>query len=161
MSAISNIKTAWQTYQAKNAKRKKNPDWSRIEEPENFLKNVFLTVITLIITGVLGTLAINILSSPDDALVRFANFLHNYGDDFNKVYAAFSVALMAMVNLLVLIIFIMFGHSDEDDVVEMLSDFDAAFNERLAETEHILGEKLDDLYVQIGDMCVGPIEEEK
>lgn len=126
-----------------NRKQNKNPDWARIEEPENFLKNVELTFIVLIITGLFGSLAMHFLASPADAVTGFANFLHQYGDDFNKVYASFSVALLAMVNLLLLVIFILFGHSDEDDVVEMLADFDAAFNERIAEVEQSVNEKLD------------------
>jgi hypothetical protein len=138
-----------------NRKQNKNPDWARIEEPENFLKNTFLTVIVLVLTGLFGALAANILASPDEAMLRFVQFLRGYGTDFDKVYASFSVALIAMINLLLLVIFIVFGHSDEDDVVEMLSDFDAAINERIAEVEHTITERLDDINIQMGDMLNG------
>jgi hypothetical protein len=138
-----------------NRNVKKNKDWARIEEPDNFLKNVFITIIVMVLTGLFGSLALNILASPDEAMLRFVQFLRSYGSDFNTVYASFSVALLAMINVLLLVIFIVFGHSDEDDVVEMLSDFDAAINERIAEVEHTINERLDDIHIQMGDMLSG------
>ena len=135
--------------------KKKNADWARIEEPDSLLRGIFLSVVVLLLTGFFSALAMNLLISPDDALMRFASWLKIYGNDFNAAYASFSIALISLINMLLLVVFLVFGHSDEDDVVEMLSDLDAAINERLAEVEHTINERLDDIHIQMGDMLNG------
>jgi hypothetical protein len=135
--------------------KKKNADWARIEEPESLLRGIFLSALVIVLNGLFATLAANLLSSPDDAMMRFATWLKIYGNDFNTAYASFSIALLSLINMLLLVIFLVFGHSDEDDVVEMISDLDAAINERLAEVEHTINERLDDIHIQLGDMLNG------
>lgn len=131
--------------------KKKNADWARIEEPDTLLRGVFLSVAVLVITGLFSALAMNFLVSPDDALIRFALFLKGYGNNFSTTYANFSIALITLINLTLLVIFIVLGHSDEDDVIEMISDLDAAFNERLSEMEHVIVNRIDDLNIFLID----------
>lgn len=130
---------------ALNKKREHRKEWARVEEPDQFLQNVFRTILTLVMTGLVGVMIYNVFSLPGGILAWIAAILVETADGapFEQVYAAFGLAVLALCYLLVLVLHIMLGHADNDDVIEMTGDMDANTQERLAELEHSITERLD------------------
>jgi hypothetical protein len=53
--------------------------------------------------------------------------------------------VIVMVDLMVATIFMFFSTADNDDVIEMISDLDANFQERIVELENSFNEKLENI----------------
>jgi len=121
---------------------KKNPDWARVEEPDTIARPAVFGIFGMLIAGFSVLAAILIMTtSPIEMIARFlASF--NSTLAFPELYAAFGAALIALCDLVVATVFMMFAPADHDDIVEMISDLDANMQERIVELEASFNEKL-------------------
>lgn len=124
-------------------RRKKNPDWARVDEPDNILPS-FMIMIFGFIVSVLSMMAA--YSFMTGALENWiASFLAAQTTDlpFNQLYAAFTAVLVLLIDFLILFALSVFRVADHDDIVEMVSDLDENIQERIVELENTLTERLD------------------
>lgn len=119
---------------------KKNPDWARVEEPDTILKPVTFAVFGVLITSFLVILTYSMMMNSPIEMIAY--FLASFDGEFNELYASFAVALIVLTNLLVTVLFMFFSPADNDDIVEMLRDLDANFQERMVEHEQNTSEHL-------------------
>jgi hypothetical protein len=125
--------------------KNKNPDWARVEEPDTIVKPVWIGVVGLVIAAFSMLAAWNVMTiSPIDWIAYFLVSLHSTMP-FTQLYAAFTSAVIVMVDLMVATIFMFFSTADNDDVIEMISDLDANFQERIVEHENSFNEKLENI----------------
>jgi hypothetical protein len=125
--------------------KNKNPDWARVEEPDTIVKPVWIGVVGLVIAAFSMLAAWNVMTiSPIDWIAYFLVSLHSTMP-FTQLYAAFTSAVIVMVDLMVATIFMFFSTADNDDVIEMISDLDANFQERIVELENSFNEKLENI----------------
>lgn len=121
--------------------RKKNPDWARVEEPDQIARPAMYAIFGVLITGFSMLTAFIVMTN--DPIVLIAGFLSSFGSDFASVYAAFGAALIALCDLFVATLFMLLAPADNDDVVEMISDLDANIQERIVELENNFNERID------------------
>lgn len=126
-------------------KKNKNPDWARVEEPDTIVKPVWLGIVGLVIAAFSMLAAWNVMiASPISWIAYFLISLHS-DMPFTQLYAAFTSAVIVLVDLVVITIFMFFSTADNDDVIEMISDLDANFQERIVELDNGINQKLDDI----------------
>ncbi len=121
--------------------KKKNSDWARVEEPDRF-DMVSLSIVGIVLTAFLMMLAQFMMTNNIVELI--ARYLASFDVPltFNERLAVLGMGLIVFINLLITLIFVFFAPVSNDDIVEMLSDLDANFQERLVEheastTEHL------------------------
>lgn len=122
--------------------RKKNPDWARVEEPDQIARPAMYAIFGVLIAG-FSMLTAFIIVMTNDPILLIAQFLSSFGSDFASVYAAFGAAVIALCDLFVATLFMLLAPADNDDVVEMISDLDANVQERIVEMEQSFNEKLE------------------
>lgn len=125
--------------------RKKNPGWARVEEPETFLRDAQMVIYGVTITAFLVIFTwVAMIGSPIQWVAHFL-YAMNSTLPFDQLYASFGVALIVLINVVVTVIFIMFANSNNDDIVEMISDLDANLQERIVEFENSVNTRLDEI----------------
>lgn len=124
-------------------RKNKNPDWARVEEPDTIVKPVWLGIVGMVIAAFSMLAAWNVMTvSPIEWIATFLVSL-NSEMPFDQLYAAFTSAVIVLVDLLVITIFMFFSTPDNDDVIEMISDLDSNIQERIVELENSFNEKLE------------------
>jgi hypothetical protein len=135
--------TTFKTFFKRIAARKKNPDWARVEEPDEIIKPVLFGIVGMTIAAFSMMAAWTMMTiSPMEWIASFLVSLHS-DLPFEKLYATFASAVIVLVDLLIMIVFIFFGTPDNGDVIEMISDLDSNTQERIVELDNTLNEKLD------------------
>src|SRR5689334_5733732 len=123
--------------------RKKNPDWARVEEPDMIMRPVQFIIMSLILISFLMLFAIYLMNGNLVQWVAAFLFSLNSPLSFTELYAAFSAAIVFLICFPVMLLLILTMQPDNDDIVEMMSDLDANFQERIVELENNVNEKLD------------------
>lgn len=123
--------------------RKKNPDWSRIEEPDEIVKPMLIGIIGIVIAAFSMMTAWNVMTTSPT--VWIATFLASLNSPlpFPQLYATFASAVIVMIDLFVTTIYIFFNVPGNEDVIEMISDLDSNIQERIVELENGLNQKID------------------
>lgn len=125
--------------------KKKNSDWARVDEPDTFLKSFEFAIYGLFITAFLMLLAWAFMINDPVHWIAQLLASTNTPAPFAERYASFGAALIFLVNLVVTIVFIMFANPDHSDIVEMISDLDSNFQERIVELDNKVSERLDEI----------------
>jgi hypothetical protein len=125
--------------------RKKNPDWARINEPDEVAKPVVYGLFGVFIMAFSVLAAFNMLTVSPVHWVAY--FLASFNSDlpFNYQLAAFGAALIVLIDLVVLTVFLMFAPADNSELADMISELDNNTQERLVELEHTFSEQLDEI----------------
>lgn len=130
--------------------RKKNPDWSRVDEPDNILPSFNMFIVGFIVNVFLMMLAYVIMN--DTLAVWIGTFLamQHLPYPFEDQLAAFTAVVILFFNLIVIMFASITREPGGDDVVEMISDLDANTQERIVELEHTIDERLRRIEDEIG-----------
>lgn len=139
--------------QMRNSKRK-NPDWSRIDEPDTFLQPFVLLMFTLAITAFAGMVNFA-FAEPGSLETSIAEFLTPYvtaGRPFYQVYGAFTFALLAIVEAAAYMFIAIMGEPDHHGIVGMIDDLDVNTQDRIAELDKDLQDRLDQISAQVSDI---------
>ncbi len=127
---------------ARNARRKKNPDWSRVEEPDNILPSFMYYIVGVPLTGVLMMIAYSIMNGS--LAVWIGTYLATLQGNlsFDDRLAGFTAVIILLINLVVIFAYSLNRVPDGDDIVEMISDHDENINERIAELERTMDDRM-------------------
>jgi len=129
---------------ALNAKRKKNPDWSRIDAPDTFLQPFVLLMFVLFISVFAG-MANYAFAEPGSLEYDIARFLVPFiepGQSFYQVYAVFTFAVLVLVELVVYSLMAVMGEPDHHDIIGMITDLDCNTQDRIAELERTVDDRM-------------------
>jgi hypothetical protein len=123
--------------------RKKNPNWARVDEPDNILPSFTIMIFGLIMSAFSMMLVYLFMTGQIETWI--ANFLAAQKTSlaFDELYAVFTAALVFLIDLLILFALALFRVPDGDDIVEMISDLDENLQERIVELENTVSQKLD------------------
>jgi low affinity Fe/Cu permease len=124
-------------------KKKKNPDWARVEEPDMIVRPFTFIVVATILTAFLMLFTMNIMNG---SLVYWAaSFLTSLHSPlpFTQLYASFGVAIVFFACFVFILLVSIQMQPDNDDIVEMISDLDANIQERIVELDNKIDEKFD------------------
>lgn len=127
---------------AKLKGRKKNPDWSRVDEPDNILPSFMMFIVGFFVTIALAMFAYAFMN--DSLAVWIGTFLalQHSALPFVDQLAAFTAIVIVLLNVIIITAFAILRPADGDDLVEMISDLDENINERIAEFEHTVDERI-------------------
>lgn len=127
--------------------RKKNPDWARINEPDEVTKPLVYALFGMVFMSFSALVALNVLTMPMSPVHWVAYFLASFNSDlpFNYQLAAFGAALIVLIDLFVLTVFLMFAPADNSELADMISKLDDNTQERFVELEHTFIERLDEI----------------
>lgn len=126
-------------------KRKKNPEWARINEPDEVAKPLVYGIFGVFIMAFSVLAAFNVLTISPVHWV--AHFLASFNSDlpFDYQLAALGAALIVLIDLVVLTVFLMFAPADNNELADMISELDDNTQERIVELEQTFNEKLDEI----------------
>lgn len=120
--------------------RKKNPDWARVDEPDNILPSFMIMVIGLALSVASAFFAYAFMTGQIETAL--AKILIQMNGDYEQNYATLTAVLIVFIQLVIAFGTSLFRVPDGDDLVEMISDLDENHQERLVELENKIDERL-------------------
>lgn len=127
---------------AKLKGRKKNPDWARVDEPDNILPSMMMFVVGFFVTVGMAMLAYVIMNESLAVWIGTFIALQHSALPFADQLAAFTAVVIVLLNVVIITAFAILRPADGDDIVEMLSDLDENTQERIVELEHTVDERI-------------------
>jgi hypothetical protein len=137
--------------------RKKNPDWARVDEPDNILPTFMIMIFGLIISVFWMMIAYAFMTGQVETGI--ASFLSALKVDlpFDQLYATLTAVVILLINVLILFAGSAFRVASNDDIVEMISDLDENLQERIVELEQNVTTRLDRIEVESVSLSEGEL----
>lgn len=145
------IRIEFQT--ATKTKRRKNPDWSRISEPDTFIQPFTLLIYELLITVTAGMINYT-FATPGSLETAIARFLVPYikpGQSFWQTYAVFTFALVALIEMIAFTFIASIGEPDHHDLAGMILSLDESTQSHISDLDETTNSQLDQISKDISD----------
>jgi predicted PurR-regulated permease PerM len=123
--------------------RKKNPDWARVDEPDNILPSFTIMIFGLILAVIWAMVAYAFMTGQIESAIAHILAAQKTDLTFDQLYAAFTSVVILLISIFVLFALSLFRVADNDDIVEMISDLDENVQERIVELESNVTERLE------------------
>jgi predicted PurR-regulated permease PerM len=141
-NALFNLRMRFAEFKHHMRSRKKDPTWSRVDEPDNIIPSFMILIFGMVMSAFSMMFVYAFMTGAIETWIAQFLAAQHSTQSFNELYAAFTASLVFLIDFVILFAISLFRVADGDDIVEMISDLDANTQERIVELEQTIDARL-------------------